>query len=149
MFSFRRKTSAGQKKDLAIGPETIQGIFSKDRLDDAFLDLSILSRPYSFDPNEDEHFWALHRIFMQTIDQAYKFNLLDLKDFENFVKKTDYVTTAARSMFLHFTHSTKDYKNPLYRNSDILLELWYSSPYVNMLNGMFGIVTTHPLCVAR
>ncbi|KAA1112026.1 hypothetical protein PGT21_020380 [Puccinia graminis f. sp. tritici] len=135
ILALMKKISAGQKsKDLTLEPETIQVIFPKDRLQKAFSDLSILSNSHNLRPNEDQHFWALHRIFIQTVDQAYKFNLLELKDLENYVKQTHYVTTAARSMFLHFTHSTKDYKNPLYRNGDILLDLWYSSPFVNMLN---------------
>ncbi|KAI7951570.1 hypothetical protein MJO28_007254 [Puccinia striiformis f. sp. tritici] len=50
------------------------------------------------------------------------------------VKAPGYASAAARNLFLDFTHSEKDYKNPLFRNSDILLELSYSSPFVNMLN---------------
>ncbi|KAI7951561.1 hypothetical protein MJO28_007245 [Puccinia striiformis f. sp. tritici] len=135
IFSLTKKKTAGQKNELPLGdPETIKGIFPKDRLQRASSTLSILSHSSNLDPNQDQHVWALHRIFIQTVDQAYKFNLLDLEDFKKYVKKTGYATDAARSMFLHFTRSTTDYKNPMYRNSDILLELWYSSPFVNMLN---------------
>ncbi|KAA1118399.1 hypothetical protein PGTUg99_003903 [Puccinia graminis f. sp. tritici] len=134
ILALTKKTSSGQKKDLTLDPDTIKYFLPKERLEKAFSNLSILSSSYNLDPNEDQHLWALHRIFIQTVDQAYKFNLLDLEDFEKYVKKKDYVTTAARFMFLHFTRSTKDYKNPMYRNSDVLLELWYSSPFVNMLN---------------
>ncbi|KAA1067926.1 hypothetical protein PGT21_021689 [Puccinia graminis f. sp. tritici] len=134
ILALTKKTSSGQKKDLTLDPDTIKYFLPKERLEKAFSNLSILSSSYNLDPNEDQQLWALHRLFIQTVDQAYKFNLLDLEDFEKYVKKRDYVTTAARFMFLHFTHSSKDYKNPLYRNSDILLELWYSSPFVNMLD---------------
>ncbi|KAI9603747.1 hypothetical protein H4Q26_003347 [Puccinia striiformis f. sp. tritici PST-130] len=56
------------------------------------------------------------------------------EDFTKLVKAPGYASAAARNLFLDFTHSEKDYKNPLFRNSDILLELSYSSPFVNMLN---------------
>ncbi|KAI9603734.1 hypothetical protein H4Q26_003333 [Puccinia striiformis f. sp. tritici PST-130] len=96
-------------KDLMISAENIKGLFPIDRLKNAYKNLS--TRFHYFKPKNDRDFWALHRIYIQTVDQTYKHNLLGFTDFEELVEN-----------------------NPLYRNSDILLELWYSSPFVNMLN---------------
>ncbi|KAI9613654.1 hypothetical protein KEM48_003783 [Puccinia striiformis f. sp. tritici PST-130] len=124
-------TSGGQEKDLKISADTIKHTFPKECLESA---LSRLSAGFNYlDRDKDRDFRALHRIYIQTVDQTYKHNLLEPEEFEELIKANGYASVAARNMFLHFTDSAKDYKNPLFRNSDILLELWCSSPFVNML----------------
>ncbi|EFP87278.2 uncharacterized protein PGTG_12862 [Puccinia graminis f. sp. tritici CRL 75-36-700-3] len=132
-LSRKRKTSASQEIELKADSDTIKKLFSStSSLKQVYETLSGEFRYLK--PDTDQDFWALHRSYIQTLDQAYKHNLIKSKDFKELVKKRGYATAAARYMFLHFTHSEKGYKNPLYRNSDILLELSYASPFVNMLN---------------
>ncbi|POW18441.1 hypothetical protein PSHT_05767, partial [Puccinia striiformis] len=120
-------TSGGQEKDLKISADTIKHTFPKECLESA---LSRLSAGFNYlDRDKDRDFRALHRIYIQTVDQTYKHNLLEPEEFEELIKANGYASVAARNMFLHFTDSANDYKNPL----DILLELWCSSPFVNML----------------
>ncbi|KAA1091727.1 hypothetical protein PGTUg99_006049 [Puccinia graminis f. sp. tritici] len=141
-LSRKRKTSASQEIELKADSDTIKKLFSStSSFQQVYETLSGDFRQLK--PGTDQDFWALHRSYIQTLDQAYKHNLIEYKDFEKLVKERRYATAAARYMFLHFTHSENGYKNPLYRNSDILLELSYASPFVNMLNGMFGIGSTH------
>ncbi|KAA1067924.1 hypothetical protein PGT21_021653 [Puccinia graminis f. sp. tritici] len=132
-LSRKRKTSASQEIELKADSDTIKKLFSStSSFQQVYETLSGDFRQLK--PGTDQDFWALHRSYIQTLDQAYKHNLIEYKDFEKLVKERRYATAAARYMFLHFTHSENGYKNPLYRNSDILLELSYASPFVNMLN---------------
>ncbi|KAA1118400.1 hypothetical protein PGTUg99_004132 [Puccinia graminis f. sp. tritici] len=141
-LSRKRKTSASQEIELKADSDTIKKLFSStSSFQQVYETLSGEFR--NLKPSTDQDFWALHRSYIQTLDQAYKHNLIKYTDFEKLVTERRYATAAARYMFLHFTHSENGYKNPLYRNSDILLELSYASPFVNMLNGMFGIGSTH------
>ncbi|KAA1064483.1 hypothetical protein PGT21_004460 [Puccinia graminis f. sp. tritici] len=90
------------------------------------------------DNREDPDFWAIHRIYITTVDQLYKHGLITQKRFEQLTQKDkyadEYVRAAARNLFWHFSHIEKEYQNPLYRNSDILVGLPYSLPFTNMLN---------------
>ncbi|POW17880.1 hypothetical protein PSTT_00198, partial [Puccinia striiformis] len=123
-LSWKKKRSPGEEEALEIGPGTIATLFPTDRLEKVSVELcSRFSNLYVDITHKDRDFWTLHRIYIQTVDQAYRH-----------VKAPGYASAAARNLFLDFTHSEKDYKNPLFRNSDILLELSYSSPFVNMLN---------------
>ncbi|KAH9465442.1 hypothetical protein Pst134EA_013326 [Puccinia striiformis f. sp. tritici] len=130
-LSLKKKTSGAQERELKISAGNMKSLFPKDRLEDALSKLSDWF--YLLNRDKDRDFQALHRIYIQTVDQAYKHNMLESKYFKNLIKTDGYASVAARNMFLHFTSSAKNYKNPLFRDSDILLELWYSSPFVNML----------------
>ncbi|KAH9454243.1 hypothetical protein Pst134EB_014337 [Puccinia striiformis f. sp. tritici] len=134
-LSWKKKRSPGEEEALEIGPGTIATLFPTDRLEKVSVELcSRFSNLYVDITHKDRDFWTLHRIYIQTVDQAYRHGLMGAEDFTKLVKAPGYASAAARNLFLDFTHSEKDYKNPLFRNSDILLELSYSSPFVNMLN---------------
>ncbi|KAH9465439.1 hypothetical protein Pst134EA_013323 [Puccinia striiformis f. sp. tritici] len=132
-LSRKKKPPAGQEIELKADSQTIKDLFATTSSFEQVYE--ILSRDFRYLKHEtDQDFWALQRSYIQAVDQAYKHNLIGHKDFKDLVQKRGYATAAARYMFLHFTHSENGYKNPLYRSSDILLELPYASHFVNMLN---------------
>ncbi|KAH9454240.1 hypothetical protein Pst134EB_014333 [Puccinia striiformis f. sp. tritici] len=121
----------GAQEPLDLEPGTIMTLFPEDRLDN--VSKSLRGRFNNLDDN-DRDFATLHRIYIQLIDQAYKHGVIGISAFHKSMTARDFASVAGRNMFLHFSRSAKEYKNPLFKNGDILLELWYASPFVNMMN---------------
>jgi hypothetical protein len=142
-LSSGRKNALGREEaGLMIGAANIKETLPLDRLDK--LAASMCGTLNIRDNREDPDLWAIHRIYIKTVDQLYKYGLITQKKFEQWIQTDEYVRAAARNMFWHFSHIEKEYQNPLYRNSDILVGLPYSLPFVNMLNGMSKSRTIHP-----
>ncbi|KAI9603743.1 hypothetical protein H4Q26_003342 [Puccinia striiformis f. sp. tritici PST-130] len=116
-LSWRKKPSPGEEEALEIGPGTIATLFPTDRLEKVSVELcSRFSNLYVDIKHKDRDFWTLHRIYIQTVDQAYRHGLMGAEDYTRLVKAPGYASAAGRNMFLDFTHSEEDYKNPLLRN---------------------------------
>ncbi|KAA1128454.1 hypothetical protein PGTUg99_008796 [Puccinia graminis f. sp. tritici] len=132
----KKNASGSQETRLTISAANV-----KENLPHECLDNLAASMRDTFnirDNREDPDFWAIHRIYIKTVDQIYKHGLITQKRFEQLIQKDkyadEYVRAAARNLFWHFSHIEKEYQNPLYRNSDILVGLPYSLPFTNMLN---------------
>ncbi|KAI9603737.1 hypothetical protein H4Q26_003336 [Puccinia striiformis f. sp. tritici PST-130] len=84
-LSLKKKTSGAQERELKISAGNMKSLFPKDRLEDALSKLSDWF--YLLNRDKDRDFQALHRIYIQTVDQAYKHNMLESKYFKNLIKQ--------------------------------------------------------------
>ena len=78
------------------------------------------------------------KIFIQTIEKVYMFDLLDDNQFKNcfaqwyIVHGHVWETITPFNMFHHLSNFGEEDSHSLFKNSRTLLASWYQSPYVNM-----------------
>jgi beta-xylosidase len=83
--------------------------------------------------DENPDLWKLNKIYIQTVDQAYRHGLLSRTEFSDYIQRWACSRRAAvKNVCKYFAKFGKENKKNLFGNNKILSKGWHSSPFGNI-----------------
>ncbi|KAA1067132.1 hypothetical protein PGT21_013617 [Puccinia graminis f. sp. tritici] len=116
---------------LKMHPDLVIKNFPRGKLQTLSVDLRYA---YSdFKDHKNQHVMTLRRIYLLTLDQVYKYDLIDDKMFKYLHKGwcSSDISPTHINMFHHFYHFEKEPENSIFKISNIILKGWHLSPFLN------------------
>ncbi|KAA1077645.1 hypothetical protein PGT21_014698 [Puccinia graminis f. sp. tritici] len=125
--------SSSKKEKMIMGPENVVRHFPKDRLEELSEKLENEGKSYANDKDQD--FMTLRRIHIQTLDQVYKFGLIDDEDLKNLAVRwfNSRFLPTIHNMFQFFYPFREVDENKGFQSLKFALKSYYQSPFLNIL----------------